>query len=108
MDTRQFRKVRPFDLVTESPNVSGDDRSVVLLPDLFASELSVHSAAAPTYNFIRRRIFGNLEQYPLSVISGLAERTVVSTRAKADPRSGRFDAWRAKRDLCTMPHALHP
>jgi|ERR1700730_3757768 len=27
------RKLRPFDLVTESPNVSGDDRSVVLLPD---------------------------------------------------------------------------
>jgi len=33
MDKRQFRKVRPFDLMTESPNVSGDDRSVVLLPD---------------------------------------------------------------------------
>jgi len=33
---------------------------------------------------------GNLEQYPLSVISGLAERTVVSTRAKVDPRSGPF------------------
>jgi hypothetical protein len=27
------RKLRPFDLVTESPNVSGDDRSVVLLSD---------------------------------------------------------------------------
>ena len=35
-------------------------------------------------------IYGNLEQYPLSVISGLAERTVVSTRAKVDPRSGPF------------------
>jgi len=33
---------------------------------------------------------GNLEQYPLSVISGLAEQTVVSTRAKVDPRSGPF------------------
>jgi hypothetical protein len=33
---------------------------------------------------------GNLEQYPLSVISGLAERTVVSTRAKVEPRSGPF------------------
>src|SRR5262249_38069471 len=37
-----------------------------------------------------RRPFGNLEQYPLSVISGLVERTVVSTRAKVDPRSGPF------------------
>jgi len=32
MDKRQFRKVRPFDLMTESPNVSGDDRSVLPLP----------------------------------------------------------------------------
>jgi hypothetical protein len=36
------------------------------------------------------KTFGNLEQYPLSVISGLGERTVVSTRAKVDPRSGPF------------------
>src|SRR5262249_6907309 len=38
----------------------------------------------------KEKIHGNLEQYPLSVISGLAEQTVVSTRAKVDPRSGPF------------------
>src|SRR5947209_14064083 len=45
---------------------------------------------AKTVKELVELIKGNLEQYPLSVISGLAERTVVSTRAKVDPRSEPF------------------
>ncbi len=55
--------------------------------DLVWINVTIH----PTAEWIARQITeGNLEQYPLSVISGLAERTVVSTRAKVDPRSGPF------------------
>ena len=32
-DTCVYRELRPYDYVTESPNVSGDDRSVLPLAD---------------------------------------------------------------------------
>ena len=78
MSWAQAYPTRPVRIIVGFPAGLGPDITARLIAQLLSER------------FGQSFIVGNLEQYPLSVISGLAERTVVSTRAKVDPRSGPF------------------
>ena len=54
------------------------------------------------------RAYGDLEQYPLSAISALAERAVQRSCQGEPPIGTVLTLGRRRAVLCTTPHGLHP